>query len=579
MAYDGITTAAVAAELRKEIAGGYLSKIVQPEPDALLLTVKTPEGQKKLLLSAQASLPLVYLTETNRKAPAAAPNFCMLLRKYIGGGRLVNISTPGLERVLVVRIERRDEMGDLRQWNLITEIMGKHSNIILTDENDRIVDSIKRVPSSVSSVREVLPGRTWFIPNTADKADPLTITETSFHEDVLTKPKPLFKALYTSLTGISPVMAEEVCYRANIDGGRDASSLSDEEKASVFRILAQLAEDIRAERFSPEMVCQGKAPLEFAAVELTQYRDMEKKPYASVSSLVETFYAEKEAQSRMRQRSADLRHVVQTLTERNARTLSLQEKQMKDTEKRDQYRLWGEMLHTYGYTCEPGAKKIEVVNYYTDEPMTIPLDPLLSAMDNAEKYYARYTKLKRTAEALEERIQETESTLEHLESITESLELASDEQDLAQIRKELADYGYIRSVRTDKKKKESKAAPLRFRSSDGFEIYVGKNNYQNEEVSFGIASGEDWWFHAKKMPGSHVIVKGEGREIPDRTFEEAARLAAYYSKGKLAPKVEIDYTLKKNLRRPAKARPGFVVYYTNYSMMAEPDISGIERLN
>ncbi len=579
MAYDGITTAAVAEEMNKELAGGYLSKIIQPEADALLISVKTSDGQKKLLLSAQASLPLVYLTEVTKKAPMTAPSFCMLLRKYIGGGHLIGVQQPGLERVLVLMIERRDEMGDMRLWKLIVEIMGKHSNIILVDSDDRIVDAIKHIPSSVSSVREVLPGRTWFIPNTSEKLDPFNLTEKAFQEQVLAKPKPLFKAVYTSLTGISPVMAEELCFRAGLDGGMNAASLTCEQKTVLFQKLCTLMEDVSEKRFSPEMIWRGKQPLEFAAVALTQYKEAKKQSYDSVSSLIEAFYAEKEVQSRIRQKSADLRHIVQTLLERNARTLSLQERQMKDTEKRDKYKLYGELLHTYGYTCEPGADKAEVIDYYTNEPVTIPLEPRLSAMENAGKYFSRYTKLKRTAESLVERIAETRSTMEHLESISTALDMAADERDLTQIRKELADYGYIRTHKNEKKQREAISAPLHFRSSDGFDMYVGKNNYQNEEVSFGIASGEDWWFHAKQMPGSHVIVKTEGKEIPDRTFEEAGRLAAFYSRGKLAPKVEIDYTLKKNLKRPAKAKPGFVVYYTNYSLMAEPDITGIERLN
>ena len=578
MAYDGITTAAAAAEMARELTGGYLSRIAQPESDALLLHVKTASGQKKLFLSAQASLPLAYLTETSRKAPLTAPNFCMLLRKYIGGGRISAVSQPGLERVLILHIERRDELGDMRSWRLITEIMGKHSNIILTDGDDTIIDSIKRVPASVSSVREVLPGRKWFIPNTAEKQDPLGSSASALVEKICAHSAPLYKAIYMSLTGFSPVISEELCFRAGLDGGFGASLLPPADRRALAASLEDLLDTVRSRRFSPELIRRSGTPLEFSAVSLTQYADLERQPYSSVSRLIETFFSEKESRTRMRQRSADLRHIVQTALERNARTLSVQEKQMKDTEKKETFRLYGELLHTYGYTVPACAKQAEVLNYYTDSPVVIPLDPRLTAMENAEKYFARYTKLKRTAEALKDRLEETRGSLEHLDSIAASLETAADEGDLLQIRRELTDSGYIRSGRTDPRKKEPKASPLHFRSSDGFDIYVGKNNYQNEEVSFRIASGGDWWFHAKKMPGSHVIVKSEGAELPDRTFEEAARLAAYYSKGKLAPKVEIDYTLKRNLRKPAKARPGFVVYYTNYSMMAEPDISGIEKI-
>ena len=579
MAFDGVTTAAVAAEIRDRLTGGYLSKIIQPEKDALLLTVKTGNGQQRLFLSAQASLPLIYLTDTNRAAPLTAPNFCMLLRKYIGGGKLLSVEQPSLERVLILHIERRDEMGDLRRWKLITEIMGKHSNIILTDEKDMIVDAVKHIPASVSSVREVLPGRQWFIPNTAGKRDPFSLDPSGYADTVCGSSRPLYKALYTSLTGLSPVMAEEVCSRAGLDGGRDAAGLSAAERETLFRTLSDLLSDVRNSAFRPEIVYQGKAPLEFAAVPLTQYRDLPKKSFASISGLLLSYYAEKEAVTRIRQKSADLRHITQTALERNTRTLALQEKQQKDTEKMDTYRLYGELLHTYGYGVEAQARSLTVTNYYTDEPVTIPLDPRLSAQENAEKYYARYTKLKRTAEALTEHMRETKERISHLNSVLTSLDLAADERDLSQIRQELTDSGYIRAVRSNKKQRPSAApAPLRFRSSDGFEILVGKNNYQNEEVTFRLSDPNDWWFHAKNMPGSHVIVRSGGKELPDRTFEEAGRLAAYYSRGKIAPKVEIDYTLRKNLRKPAKASPGFVVYYTNYSLMAEPDITGIEQL-
>ena len=457
--------------------------------------------------------------------------------------------------------------------------MGKHSNLILLDEDDRIIDAIKRIPGSVSSVREVLPGRTWFIPNTVSKADPLSLVPGSFRETVCDKAAPLFKAVYTSLTGFSPVMAEELCWRARTDGGHAANTLAKGETDRLDRVFCAMMQDVRDSQFAPSMVLRGKTPVEFAALALTQYKDLTVIPYDSVSELIEAYYTEKEKSVRIRQRSADLRHIVQTILDRDIRTLTLQEKQMQDTEKKDKYRLYGELLHTYGYSIAAGSKQAEVDNYYTNEKTMIPLDPLLSPQQNAEKYYARYTKLKRTAEALEGRMQEMRDEIRHLESVSESLETAADDRDLSQIRQELEDCGYVRQNKSIKKKQPAgKAEPLHFRSSDGFDIYVGKNNYQNEEVSFRIASGNDWWFHAKNIPGSHVIVKSGGEELPDRVFEEAGRLAAYYSGGRLAPKVEIDYTLRRNLKKPSKAKPGFVIYHTNYSLMAEPDISGIVQV-
>ena len=282
--------------------------------------------------------------------------------------------------------------------------------------------------------------------------------------------------------------------------------------------------------------------------------------------------------SLIRQKSADLLRILTTAIERTSKKYELQQKQQKDTEKKEKYRIYGELLNTYGYHLEEGARSLEALNYYTNEMITIPLDEHLSAAENAKKYFDRYTKLKRTEEALNELLEETRSDLEHLESIRTSLDIALDEDDLVEVREELMEYGYLRRKGSSGKKKKIVSRPFHYRSSDGFDIYVGKNNFQNDELSFKFASGNDWWFHAKGQPGSHVIVKSNGEELPDRTFEEAARLAAFYSKGRQAPKVEIDYTQKKNLKKPNGAKPGFVIYHTNYSMIAEPKIHEIEEI-
>ena len=595
MAFDGIAVACLRQELENALQGGYIAKIIQPENDEILLTVKNNGTQTRLLLSASASLPLAYLTDTNRQAPMQAPNFCMLLRKYIGGGRILSVTQPGLERVLNLAIEHRDELGDLQTVRLILELMGKHSNLILTDDSERIIDAIKHVSFHVSSVREVLPGRSYFIPETRNKVDPLTAGRETFLSEVCAKPAPAARALASSFIGFSTIIAEELCFRAGVDGGKAAGSLSVEEQDSLYRAFEQLCTDIRAGRFAPAIYYKGKEPVEFSAVPLTLYTADNSSAdtgdasgadsVESMSAVIRRYYSEKERVTRIRQKSSDLRRVVSSALERCSRTLSLQEKQLKDTEKRDKYRIYGELLNTYGYSLEPGADKMEAINYYNNEPVTVPLDPQLSAAENAKKYFDRYGKLKRTAEALQDRIEESRQDVLQLRSITEALEIARGEEDLAQIRQELSDYGYIHSRPADsrngrtaggKKKKQPASKPLHYISSDGYDIYVGKNNYQNDEVSFRIASGNDWWFHANDIPGSHVIVRG-GSELPDRTFNEAGRLAAYYSSARTAPKVEIDYTLRKNLRRPTGGRPGFVVYYTNYSMMAEPDITGIQE--
>ena len=578
MAFDGLTIANIVYDLNRALSGGKIYKIAQPENDELLITCKNQKNQYRLFLSASASLPLIYFTETNKPSPLTAPNFCMLLRKHIGSGRIVSVTQPGLERVIRFEIEHLNELGDLCKKYLIVEIMGKHSNIIFCNEEDVIIDSIKHVSAHMSSVREVLPGRPYFIPATQEKLNPFEISAEQIMEEVLTKPCNTSKALYTGITGISPIMAEEVCYRAGIDGGIPTDGISDLEKLHLSHTFLRMMEDVKNGDFSPVIVYKNKEPIEFSSMALTQYQDMECVSFSSISKVLETYYAEKNIVTKMRQKSVDLRKIVQTALERNVKKYQLQQKQMKDTEKKDKYRIWGELINTYGYGLEPEAKTLEALNYYTNEMITIPLESTLTPQENAKKYFDKYSKLKRTAEALESLLQETDSEIQHLESISAALDIALSEDDLAQIKEEMMEYGYIKRKYTNGKKVKINSKPFHYISSDGYHMYVGKNNIQNEELSFKFASGNDWWFHAKGQPGSHVIVKTNGEELPDRTFEEAGKLAAYYSKGKKAPKVEIDYTLKKNLRKPAGAKPGFVVYYTNYSLLIEPDISDIQLI-
>lgn len=580
MAFDGITIAAIRAELEHTIVGGKINKIAQPEADELIITVKNNRTQYRLLISASASLPLIYLTENNKPSPMTAPNFCMLLRKHIGSGKILSVTQPSLERVLVFDIEHLNELGDVCRKKLMVEIMGKHSNIIFCNEDLMIIDSIKHISANMSSVREVLPGRPYFIPETQDKKDPNTITEEEFNQFVLSKPMPCAKALYTSLTGLSPSMGEEICFRAGIDGGLPTDCLDTAAREHLCHTFIRLMDDVKQCAFSPNIVYKGQEPLEFAALPLTRYQDYECRSFESISLVLEQYYAMKNKISRIRQKSVDLRKVVTTSLERNIKKLNIQEKQMKDTEKKDKYRIYGELLNTYGYEVEQGAKSMDALNYYTDEMITIPLDETLTPSENAKKYFDRYNKLKRTAEALEEQIEETRQDIQHLDSISTALDIALDEEDLVQIKEELVSSGYIRRKGPAGKRVKITSRPFHYVSSDGFDIYIGKNNLQNEELSFKTATGNDWWFHAKGRPGSHVIVKcGPDGEMPDSTFEEAGRLAAYYSSGKTAPKVEIDYTQKKNLRKPSGSKPGFVVYYTNYSLISEPDISGIQQIN
>ena len=581
MAFDGITIHSLVDELKNKLIGGRLLKIAQPENDELQLTVRVEKMQYKLLVSAAASLPLMYITESSKTSPLTAPNFCMLLRKHLNNAKIIDIYQPGLERIINIKVEHYNDMGDLCNKLIIVELMGKHSNIIFTDTEGKIIDSIKHISANVSSVREVLPGRTYFIPDTTGKVDPLSVDETTFNNKLLSQMMPISKAIYCCFTGVSPIIASEICHRASIDGDKPANTLTPNEISSIWTAFDDLIECVKLNKFQPNIISEdfSSTPKEFAPLPLSIYGDNNHTAtyIDSMSLVLEQFYAKKSLVTRIRQKSSDLRRIVQTALEKDYKKYDLQVKQLKDTEKKDKYRIYGELITAYGYSVEVGATKLDAENYYDDNKIiTIPLDKDLTAMENAKQYFEKYNKLKRTAEALEGIVYEVSDEITHLESVINALDIALSEDDLKEIKEELIQSGYIRRKTSDKKSKY-KSEPLHYISSDGYHIYIGKNNIQNEELTFKVANGGDWWFHSKNFPGSHVIVKTNGDELPDATFEEAARLAAYYSKGREQDKVEIDYIQRKHVKKVAGSKPGFVIYHTNYSMAIQPDISEIKE--
>ncbi len=597
MAFDGTVVCGLVHELQAALTGTHIAKIAQPEKDALLIQTKGNKETRRLFLSASASLPLVYLTESNRPSPADAPNFCMLLRKHLQGARITGVSQPDFERIIRIHTEHLDELGDLRHKDLIIELMGKHSNIILVDENETVVDAIKRVSMLVSSVREVLPGRPYFVPKQEGRVNPLEATM----EDIRTaleKPVTLTKALYQSFTGFSPVFAHDLADQAGLDGDQPTASLSETEKEKVCAVLTEKIRLLKEGTFRPVIYYDGEKPVEFSAFTMGIFPEMTEVPQVSFSSMLETYYGSRDALVRIHQRSTDLRKLVATALERTERKRSLQEKQLRDTDSRDKYRRYGELITTYGYQVEAGAKSMTAADFETGEEVTIPLDETLPVMANAKKYFDRYARLKRTAEAVTEQLAESEAEYEHLLSIKASLDNARTEADLMDIREELSASGYAKKHTEKgaknqkagkKERRRTKSAPMHFRSSDGFDLYVGKNNFQNDWLTFQFAHGNDWWFHTKKAAGSHVILVTEGKEVPDRAFEEAAKLAVHFSSanprteknpdGDPGTRAEVDYVLKKEVKKPNNAKPGFVVYYTNYSMVSDADISALKEVS
>ena len=573
MAFDGIVISNLSYELNTKLVGGRISKISMPEENELIFTVKNNAKTYRLLISASASLPLVYLTDVNKPAPKVAPAFLMLLRKYIGTAKITDIFQMGLERILCFKLEHLNELGDLSHKCMYVEIMGKHSNIIFTDENNKIIDSIKRISANMSSLREVLPGREYFLPDELKKKDLLNTELEEFTEILKSKEYALSKSIYMNFAGISPLIAEEIVLRASLSSQAPSTSLSELEYTHLFHTIKNLLDDINAHNFSPNIVYRKEEALEFSSVELFSYNGEEYKKYSydSVSKMLYDFYSSREAFVLNRQKSSDLRRIVNTALERASKKYDLQEKQLQDADKKDIYRVYGDLLNTYGYSLKGGESSFTTENFYDDnKEITIPLYKNKSAKENAKKYYDKYAKLSRTTKALSEEIVNTKNDIEHLLSIQTALDVSSDDESLSQIRQELVDFGYIKKHSSGKQKK-STSHPYHYISTDGYDIYVGKNNYQNEELTFKVATGNDWWFHAKGIPGSHVILKSNNEEdLPDRAYEEAAALAAFYSKAKDSEKVEVDYIQKKNIKKVAGAAPGFVIYHSNWSMVATP---------
>ena len=595
MAFDGLFLSALVSEFKTTISGGKISKIVQSEKDEIQLTIKKEKQQFFLHLSANPSIPLVYLSDKGKTAPLTAPNFCMALRKHIGNGFIQditqasrNLPEQGLERVLLLHISHRDELGDIGIKYLSIEIMGKYSNIILLKEDFTILDAIKRISSAQSSVREVLPGRKYFIPDQFKKENLLCFPLESLQAFLENKKNPnaerdsgmenLSELLFQSFSGLSPLSAREISLDAGLPQEQKLGCMSSLDYEKLSDAILRLRNRIREGDFTPQILYENGKSFDFSAIPVRQYSGnpaFHVEIFHSPSELLTFYYGGKEKEDRVRQKSADLKKQCSTLLERVSKKLSLQEKQLKDTEKKERFRIFGELLTTYGYSLKGGEKELICENYYNGQEEHIPLEESLSPIENAKKYFDKYDKAKRTERNLSTQVKESKNTLEHLQSIVNSLATAENAEDLDDIRREMGEYGYMKPISQKKKKerKENKSSPRIFRSSDGYLLYVGKNNYQNEIVSFQIAEGKDFWFHVKGSAGSHVIAKTEGKsleELPDRLFEEAAELAAYFSSEKESAKVEVDYTERKNLKKVVGGAPGFVIYHQNYSILVTP---------
>ena len=613
MAYDGIVVSSIINEIKDSCLGGRVLKVQQPSSEVITLTIKGLKGQSKIFISSNATLPIVYMADTLPAAPMQAPAFCMLLRKHLGNGRLTDIRQPGFDRIFDFVFEHMDEMGDITERHLLIEIMGRQSNIILTDNEMVILDSIKRIMPDLGevtddkAVRIIYPGRKYELPDSQGKLNPVESFNRNVFDDImLTKTGPISKVIFSSLTGFSKSIAEEIVFRSGLDGRMTPSDLSDEQKDRLYDCISNIIEGVKSSEYDPCIVYVDGMPKDYHAFRLSCYDDIrsysndnndfieadstdaehtkDSERVNKMSQLLIRFYADKEKGINLKSRSQDIKKVLTSSIERASRKYDLQLKQLKDTEDRDTYRIYGELLNTYGYSLKGGEDHLTCDNYYDNTEITIPLDPQKSSLENAQKYFKVYNKKKRTWEALQDFVKKTKEELDYLLSLKTFLDMAESEEDVNELRREMQQSGIIKKSKNEKgARKIAASKPLHYVSSDGYDIYVGKNNIQNDQLSFEIATGKDLWFHAKNAPGSHVIVKlkpddRELTDVPDRVFEEAASIAAFYSSQRNAPKVEIDYTQRKQLKRPPGANAGYVIYHTNYSMMAEPVLpSGIEN--
>ncbi|MDO4744801.1 MAG: NFACT RNA binding domain-containing protein, partial [Clostridia bacterium] len=547
------------------------------------VSVRTREGLFRMLISAATSNPRIHLTERLRENPITAPLFCMILRKHLTGGKIKNISQLGFDRIVKIDIECYTEMGDLTEKSLIIEIMGKHSNIILVQNDSKIIDSIKHVDFTTSAVRQVLPGLFYELPPAQDKISPKLCEETSLCEKIksVSSDSLLDKLLLSEFVGMSPLMAREIVCRTT---GNTKAFVCDVDPCDFAKHTTGFIKDFLSNPVGGCIVLDTDTdkPIAFSCVSLTQYTGMGKiKECDSLSQAVETFFAVRDMHDRLTQKSAGTIKLINNNIERCNKKIALHTENIRKAENREKYKIFGDLLTANLYRIKPNSESVTVENYYSEnlEEVEIPLKPELSPSKNAQRYYKLYNKAKATEEHSKKQLEEAETEKEYLETVLDSVSRVSTPADITEIRDELSEQGYISAGNPKKKKAQKKSAPMEFVSSDGYTILVGRNNKQNDELTIRTAYSTDMWLHTKNIPGSHVIIRTGGTgEVPDNTLVEAATIAAYFSKAQKATGVPVDYTLVKNIRKPNGSKPGFVIYETNYTVFVTPDERLVERL-
>lgn len=563
MALDGITLSMLKNELAENLVGARVDKIHQPSKEELIMSLRYNGGSKKLLVSASASAPRVHFTEAPVDNPKAPPMFCMLMRKYISGAKLIGIEQFGLERILHFSFSTYNELGDPVVLKLAVETMGRHSNIILIGSDGKIIDSIKRVTADMSSVRQVMPGMTYVFPPSQDKMNTLDLDYMAFIARLKEgRDIPLSKALMEVLDGVSPIVCREFSEYATKGNDTTARELSNDECESLVYIIDKTASAVKNDACAPYIIeDESGKPIDFTFMEVKQYGTTAvPKLCESFSSMLDRFYSERSGADRMKQRSGDLFRFVMNLCDRLSRKLDVQRQELARSAERDTLRVKGELIHANLRNIEKGMTSVILENYYdNNNPIEVKLDPRLSPNQNAQHYFSEYRKADTAEKMLKKFIEKGEAELSYIESVFDLLSRARTEDEVLMLREELAEQGYIKRSR-QKNQKPVKLSPKEYVSTDGFRILCGRNNLQNDKLTFKDSRKNDIWLHTQKIHGSHTVIVTEGREVPSSTIEQAAIIAAYNSKGRDSSLVPVDYTEIRNVKKPSGAAPGKAVY-------------------
>ena len=585
MSLDGTLLYSLRTELENLLIDGKVDKIHQPEKDEIHLLIRNQKINYRLLLSAHSNYPRVHLTTIQKTNPKKAPSFCMLLRKTLQNGRIRSIEQPFFDRVIKITIDAYDELNILQPKELIIEMMGKHSNILLVDgESGKIIDSIKRVGMEVSSLRQVLPGLSYEHPP-LDKTSPFGIDSLATFKEVISQPPKdsLIKGLFGNIIGFSPLISRELIERAGLDEDLSLSYVKDESFYALYQEYKKLLEALKTNTIFPAVYMERDKPKAFGIYPLTHLSVYDRKDFDRISDVLEYYYNTKDHKERLKQKSQDLRKTVSLKLQRLVNKYGKLEKDYKNAENADAHRLKGDLVTANLHRMEKGQTEIEVQNFYDTEQkmIKIPLNLRMTPSENAQKFYKKYNKAKNALIEIRKQKIRTKREIEYLQGILTSIDHAQDLSDIEEIREELEEQKIVKSKKKSKKKQPSAAKPLTFQTTEGFTVLVGKNNKQNEKITFKIANKEDLWFHVKDQPGSHTVLLLDGKEPSEDSILEAATLAAFYSKGQDATKVSVDYTQRKHVKSPKGAKPGMVIY-DNFSTILvdalEENIKDIKKV-